>query len=126
MESAPRYLTAALYKFVDLPDFEALREPLQACCEAHQVKGTLLLASEGINGTIAGLEPGVRAVLAHRGAHHNAGGGGRVGGISQAPAAIRSDQLVVSHPGGSTRLRYVSCPFAPFLDSSQQNVCSAP
>ncbi|MFW5331614.1 rhodanese-related sulfurtransferase [Hydrogenophaga sp. ZJX-1] len=65
MESAPRYLTAALYKFVDLPDFEALREPLQACCEAHQVKGTLLLASEGINGTIAGLEPGVRAVLAH-------------------------------------------------------------
>ncbi|UCU93121.1 rhodanese-related sulfurtransferase [Hydrogenophaga taeniospiralis] len=65
MESAPRYLTAALYKFVDLPDFEALREPLQACCEAHQVKGTLLLASEGINGTIAGLVPGVRAVLAH-------------------------------------------------------------
>ena len=50
----------------------------------------------------------------------------RVGGISQAPAAIRSDQIVVTHPGGSTRLRYVSCPFAPFLDSSQQNVCSAP
>ncbi|MDZ4357841.1 MAG: hypothetical protein U1B84_15690, partial [Variovorax sp.] len=65
MESAPRYLTAALYKFVDLPDYEALREPLQACCEAQQVKGTLLLASEGINGTIAGLETGVRAVLAH-------------------------------------------------------------
>ena len=50
----------------------------------------------------------------------------RVGGISQAPAAVRSDQIVVSHPAGSTRLRYVSCPFAPFLDSSQQNVCSAP
>jgi len=50
----------------------------------------------------------------------------RVGGISQAPAASRSDQIVVTHPGGSTRLRYVSCPFAPFLDSSQQNVCSAP
>ncbi|MDP1913305.1 heme-binding protein [Brevundimonas sp.] len=50
----------------------------------------------------------------------------RVGGIGQAPAAIRSDQIVVTHPGGSTRLRYVSCPFAPFLDSSQQNVCSAP
>jgi len=65
MESAPRYLTAALYKFVDLPDFEALREPLQTCCDAHQVKGTLLLASEGINGTIAGPEVGVRAVLAH-------------------------------------------------------------
>lgn len=50
----------------------------------------------------------------------------RVGGIGNAPAAMRSDQIVVSHPGGSTRLRYVSCPFAPFLDSSQQNVCSAP
>jgi UPF0176 protein len=60
-----RYLTAALYKFVDLPDFEAMREPLQACCDAHEVKGTLLLAREGINGTIAGLEQGVRAVLAH-------------------------------------------------------------
>ncbi len=59
-----RYLTAALYKFVDLPDYQALREPLLASCEAHQVKGTLLLASEGINGTIAGPEAGVRAVLA--------------------------------------------------------------
>jgi UPF0176 protein len=65
MESAPSYLTAALYKFVNLPDHEALREPLLACCEAHDVKGTLLLASEGINGTIAGPEAGVRAVLAH-------------------------------------------------------------
>ena len=59
-----RYLTAALYKFVDLPDFATLREPLLAACENHQVKGTLLLAREGINGTIAGPETGVRAVLA--------------------------------------------------------------
>lgn len=65
MESASRYLTAALYKFVDLPDHDALREPLQACCEVHAVKGTLLLAREGINGTIAGPEAGVHAVLAH-------------------------------------------------------------
>ena len=63
--SAPRFLTAALYRFVDLPDFAALREPLLACCEAHGVKGTLLLAREGINGTIAGPEAGVHAVLAH-------------------------------------------------------------
>jgi UPF0176 protein len=60
-----RYLTAALYKFVDLPDFAALRVPLLALCEAQQVKGTVLLASEGINGTIAGPPEGVRAVLAH-------------------------------------------------------------
>ncbi len=60
-----RYLTAALYKFVDLPDFAALKTPLLALCEANQVKGTLLLAPEGINGTIAGPPEGVRAVLAH-------------------------------------------------------------
>ncbi len=63
--SAPRFLTAALYQFVDLPDFADLRAPLLACCEAHGVKGTLLLAREGINGTIAGSEAGVLAVLAH-------------------------------------------------------------
>ena len=60
-----RYLTAALYKFVALPDFASLKAPLLALCEANQVKGTLLLASEGINGTIAGLPDGVNAVLAH-------------------------------------------------------------
>ena len=60
-----RFLTAALYRFVELPDFADLQAPLLACCEANAVKGTLLLASEGINGTIAGLETGVRRVLAH-------------------------------------------------------------
>ncbi len=58
------FLTAALYKFVELPDFAALQAPLLACCESHGVRGTLLLASEGINGTIAGLPEGVHAVLA--------------------------------------------------------------
>jgi UPF0176 protein len=60
----PDFLTAALYKFVELPDFAELQAPLLACCEAHGVKGTLLLASEGINGTIAGHAEGVHAVLA--------------------------------------------------------------
>lgn len=62
--TSPDFLTAALYKFVELPDFVALQAPLLACCEAHGVKGTLLLASEGINGTIAGSPQGVQAVLA--------------------------------------------------------------
>ena len=57
------FLTAALYKFVELPDFADLQGPLLACCESHGVKGTLLLASEGINGTIAGSHAGVQAVL---------------------------------------------------------------
>ena len=60
----PSFLTAALYKFVELPDYAALQAPLLACCETNGVKGTLLLAAEGINGTIAGPEAGVRAVLA--------------------------------------------------------------
>lgn len=57
------YLIAALYHFVSLPDFKDLRDPLQALCERHDVTGTLLLAREGINGTIAGPENGIRAVL---------------------------------------------------------------
>ena len=57
------FLTAALYQFVELPDFASLQGPLLACCQAHGVKGTLLLASEGINGTIAGTPGDVRAVL---------------------------------------------------------------
>ena len=61
--TTPDFLTAALYKFVELPDFAALQAPLLACCEAHGVKGTLLLAAEGINGTIAGPSQGVQAVL---------------------------------------------------------------
>ncbi len=56
-------LTAALYRFADLPDCADLRGPLQALCDAGGVKGLLLLAPEGVNGTIAGPEAGVRAVL---------------------------------------------------------------
>ena len=56
-------LTAAFYKFVALPDFKALRQPLLDFCERHGVKGTILLAEEGVNGTIAGAPDAVRAVL---------------------------------------------------------------
>jgi len=58
------YLTAAFYKFVELPDYAELKTPLLACCEAHHVKGIILLAHEGINSTIAGPADGVHAVLA--------------------------------------------------------------
>jgi uncharacterized protein GlcG (DUF336 family) len=50
--------------------------------------------------------------------------GARVGGIGNAPLAIRADRIVVTLADNRTvRLRYVSCPFAPFLDTAQQNVC---
>jgi len=61
----PNFLIAALYKFVRLDDIQSLRQPLLDLCESHGVKGTLLLAQEGINGTIAGPEDGLRAVLAY-------------------------------------------------------------
>jgi UPF0176 protein len=59
------YLTAAFYKFVDLPDFAQRKAPLLALCEQHHVKGLILLAREGINSTIAGAPADVHAVLAH-------------------------------------------------------------
>ena len=57
------FLVAALYHFARLPRFESLREPLFALCQENGVKGTLLLAAEGINGTIAGPDAGIHAVL---------------------------------------------------------------
>ncbi|WP_417587283.1 rhodanese-related sulfurtransferase [Pararhodobacter oceanensis] len=58
-------IVAALYHFTRFPDPAALRGPLLELCEAQGVKGSLLLAHEGINGTIAGPRTGIDAVLAH-------------------------------------------------------------
>lgn len=57
-------VVAALYRFADFPDFESFRVPLTSLMLEECVKGTLLLAHEGINGTIAGSRSGVDAVLA--------------------------------------------------------------
>lgn len=62
---APMFTVAALYHFTRFPDPAALQGPLQALCDAHRVTGSLLLAGEGINGTIAGSRAGIDAVLAH-------------------------------------------------------------
>ena len=59
-----KIVVAALYKFVALPDYVALREPLLNVLEANSIKGTLLLAEEGINGTVAGSREGIDALLA--------------------------------------------------------------
>jgi UPF0176 protein len=55
---------AALYQFVPLPDFCELREPLGALCTMLGLKGTLLLAAEGINGTVAGDASAIDAFIA--------------------------------------------------------------
>ncbi|MDE4190139.1 MULTISPECIES: rhodanese-related sulfurtransferase [Rhodobacterales] len=59
------YTIAALYHFTRFSDPDALRGPLLDLCLAQEVKGSLLLAREGINGTIAGPRAGIDAVLAH-------------------------------------------------------------
>lgn len=56
---------AALYKFTPFADHGTLQGPLLQCCRAEGVRGTLLLAQEGINGTIAGSDAGIAAVLDH-------------------------------------------------------------
>lgn len=58
-------------------------------------------------------------MIAFLGAHN---GGAKVGGIGNAPKEIRADTIVVP-VGQGVRLRYVNCPFAPFLDTSEQNAC---
>jgi len=57
------YLTTAMYHFVSLPHFKTLREPLLNFCVAREIKGTLLLADEGINGTLAGSEKSILELL---------------------------------------------------------------
>ena len=57
------YCVAALYKFTSLPDYVRLREPLQSMCDLLSVKGTLLLAEEGLNGTIAGPEAAIEDII---------------------------------------------------------------
>jgi len=63
-ESLP-FCVAALYRFTRFDDLPAIQAPLAALCGAEGVKGTLLLAPEGINGTIAGSDAAIGAVLAH-------------------------------------------------------------
>tara|TARA_R110002049_G_scaffold44333_5_gene130124 strand:+ start:181076 stop:181972 length:897 start_codon:yes stop_codon:yes gene_type:complete len=59
------YTIAALYHFTRFADPAALKPALLDLCEAQAVKGTLLLAPEGVNGTIAGARAGIDAVIAH-------------------------------------------------------------
>jgi UPF0176 protein len=59
-----KVVVCALYKFVSLPHFESVRQPLLEVMEGAGIKGTLLLASEGINGTVAGSAEAIEALLA--------------------------------------------------------------
>jgi UPF0176 protein len=54
---------AAFYQFTALPDFRELREPLRTICAGFELKGSVLLAHEGINGTLAGSRDAVGALI---------------------------------------------------------------
>ena len=56
---------AALYRFTRFDDCVAVEQPLARLCRAQGVKGTLLIAREGINGTIAGSDGAIAQVVAH-------------------------------------------------------------
>ncbi|MDP8919890.1 MAG: rhodanese-related sulfurtransferase [Pseudomonadota bacterium] len=58
------YKVAALYQFVALPDFRELKDPLHKLCSDLGIKGSLLLAHEGINGTVAGLGEAIDTLMA--------------------------------------------------------------
>jgi UPF0176 protein len=73
------FKVAAFYQFVALPDFRELREPLRAFCAGLGLKGSVLLAAEGINGTLAGSEDGIAALVAEL--RHGVLFGGRLHGL---------------------------------------------
>ncbi|MCG9629333.1 rhodanese-related sulfurtransferase [Vibrio sp. Isolate30] len=59
-----QYVVCALYKFVALDDYQDIRQPLTQLLLDNQIRGTLLLAQEGINGTVAGPRESIDALLA--------------------------------------------------------------
>ena len=64
MQETPPYIVAALYHFADFGRYEAFKPELEAICTEAGLKGTLLLASEGINGTVAGSRAGIDRLIA--------------------------------------------------------------
>lgn len=58
-------IVATFYKFAALPDFQEYKPGIESLCKAQGVKGTVLLAPEGVNGTIAGPLEGIEAALAY-------------------------------------------------------------
>ncbi|MGG7516800.1 rhodanese-related sulfurtransferase [Allorhizobium undicola] len=63
-EEGGAFCVAALYHFAAFARFESFRAPLYALCQENGIKGTLLLAHEGINGTVAGSDEAIATLLA--------------------------------------------------------------
>ena len=65
MTQTPPVTVCALYHFARLENFESLKAPMLDLMERREIRGTLLLAREGINGTVAGKQTDIDALLAH-------------------------------------------------------------
>jgi UPF0176 protein len=65
LKTPAKFILAALYKFIHLPDYADMREPLLKLCKKHDICGSVLLAEEGINATIAGSKQGLQVILDH-------------------------------------------------------------
>ena len=65
MTSSQPIVVCALYQFVTLDNYRALQSPLLELMESQDIRGTLLLAQEGINGTIAGSRQAIDILLSH-------------------------------------------------------------
>ncbi|VEP18611.1 conserved hypothetical protein [Hyella patelloides LEGE 07179] len=59
------YIVATFYKFVSLPNYQQIQQPILNYCQSQEIKGTILLAKEGINGTIAGTRQTIDNTLAY-------------------------------------------------------------
>ena len=79
-------------------------------------RGNVLIGAIGVSGDGIDQDDMIGFLAAHNAGH-------AVGGIGNAPLGIRADTLAVNLGNATARLRYVSCPFAPFLGSADQNVC---
>jgi hypothetical protein len=83
-------------------------------------RGTTLVGAIGVSGDGIDQDDMIAFLGANNGGKR--AGGNPAGAIGNAPKAMRADRVVVK-VGVGTRLRYVNCPFAPFIETSAQNVC---
>ena len=65
MSTQPSIVVAALYQFTEIYDLNNKKKDLLSLCKSRDVRGTLILAIEGINGTISGKKPHIDAVIHH-------------------------------------------------------------
>ena len=106
----------------DIPSLTGMQNRLQNGIQIFPgsvpiYRGSTLVGGIGVSGDGIDQDDMISFLGVHR-------AGIRLGGaIANAPEAIRADQITISVNGAPVRLRYVNCPFNPFVGSNEQNVC---